>query len=530
MDKTTLLTDLARTGRVDRRGFMTGALALGLSVGAASSLWSRTALAQPKKGGHFRLALGSGSTTDSLDPAGMDSTFNQCLAYGTLRNTLTEVRADATVGPELAESWEASPDAKTWTITLRKDVTFHSGKTMTTEDVIASIEHHRREDSTSAAKPLVESIDSIRADGPDKVVFELSAGNADFPFYLSDYHLCILPVKDGQLDATSGDGTGGYVLENFDPGVRARATRNPNYFKSDRAHFDSVELLSIVDPAARTNAITTGEVDMIERVDLKTVALLKRRPGLQVIETAGNQHYTLPMIVTEAPFSDNNIRMALKHAMNREELLDKILQGYGRVGNDHPIGPSTSFYAGDIEQRTYDPDRAKHYLKQAGVDTLKVQLSAADAAFAGAVEAAVLYQEQARAAGIEIEVVREPNDGYWSNVWLKKPFCMCYWGGRPTADLMFTTAYAAGSPWNDAYWNNEGFNKMLIEARAILDQQKRAEMYRELQVIVRDEGGTIVPLFASYVDAVSDKLGYGEIAGNYALDGLRVTERWWYTA
>lgn len=526
--KMTLLTELARSGRVDRRGFMTGALALGLTIPAASTLWSSSARAQPKKGGTFRLALGSGSTTDSLDPATFDSTFNQVLGYGTLRNTLTEVRVDATVGPELAESWEASPDAKVWTFTLRKGVTFHSGKPLTTDDVIASIEHHRKEDSTSAAKPLVQSIESITADGPDKVVFKLAAGNADFPFYLSDYHLCILPVKDGKLDATSGDGTGAYVLENFEPGVRANATRNPNYFKPDRAHFDSVELLSIVDPAARTNAITTGEVDMMERVDLKTVNLLKRRSGINVIETAGNQHYTMPMITTEAPYTDNNVRLALKYAIDREELLSKILQGYGRVGNDHPIGTSTSFYAPDIEQRTYDPDKAKHHLKQAGYDNLKVQLSAADAAFAGAVEAAVLYQEQARAAGLDIEVIREPNDGYWSNVWLKKPFCMCYWGGRPTADLMFTTAYAAGVPWNDAYWDNERFNKLLVEARALLDQEKRAELYREMQVIVRDQGGTIVPLFASYVDASSDALAHDEIAGNYALDGLRVTERWWF--
>lgn len=528
MDKITLLNELARSGRIDRRGFMTGALALGVTVGAATSLWSRTALAQPKKGGNFRLALGSGSTTDSLDPATFDSTFNQVLGYGTLRNTLTEVRRDATIGPELAESWEGAPGAKTWTFTLRKDVTFHSGKTMTPEDVIASMEHHRREDSTSAAKPLVQSIESIKADGPDKVVFQLSAGNADFPFYMSDYHLCILPSKDGKVDATSGDGTGAYVLQNFEPGVRASATRNPNYFKPDRAHFDSVELLAIVDPAARTNAVTTGEVDMMERVDLKTVNLLKRRPGIVVSETVGNQHYTMPMITTQEPYTDNNVRLALKHAINREELLSKILQGYGRVGNDHPIGPATSFVAPDIEQRTYDPDRAKHFLKQAGLDTLKVQLSAADAAFAGAVEAAVLFQESARSAGIEVEVVREPNDGYWSNVWLKKPFCMCYWGGRPTADLMFTTAYAAGVPWNDAYWDHERFNKLLVEARALLDETKRAELYREMQVIVRDEGGTIVPLFASYVDAASDRLGHDEVAGNYALDGLRVTERWWF--
>ncbi|SMF83962.1 peptide/nickel transport system substrate-binding protein [Tistlia consotensis] len=528
MDEISRLIDLAESGLVDRRGFMTGALALGVTVGAASTLWSRTARAAAKKGGHFRLAVASGSTSDTLDSATFDSTFNQVLGYGTLRNALTEIKADGTVGPELAESWEAEPDATIWVFTLRKGVTFHSGKTVTTEDGIASMHHHTGKDSHSAAKPLFSAVESISADGPDKVVFKLKAGNADFSYYMSDYHLCILPSKDGKVDATSGDGTGGYVLEHFEPGVRATAKHNPNYFKGDRAHFDSVELLSVTDPAARTNAISTGEIDVMERVDLKTVNLMKRRPGIEVIVTDGLQHYTMPMITKDKPFDNNDVRLALKYAVDRNELLKKVLRGFGRVGNDEPLAPANRFYAADIPQRHYDPDKAKFHLKKAGMSNLKVQLSAADAAFAGAVEAAELYQAQARACGIDVRIVREPNDGYWSNVWLKKPFCMVYWGGRPTADQMFTTVYSAGAPWNDAYWIDKRFNELLVEARGLLDEKKRAEIYREMQLIVRDKGGTIIPLFASYVDAATDKIGHGDIAGNYALDGLKITERWWF--
>ncbi len=210
-------------------------------------------------------------------------------------------------------------------------------------------------------------------------------------------------------------------------------------------------------------------------------------------------------------------------------MLDKILHGYGTIGNDHPIGPNQRYVAADLEQHTYDPDKVKFHLKEAGLDTLNIQLSAADAAFTGAVDAALLFSEKAKAAGINIEVVREPNDGYWENVWMKKPFCAVYWGGRPTADWMFSMTYAAGVPWNDTFWDNARFNELLLAARSELDETKRAAMYHEMQAICSNEGGTIIPMFASYVMGLTDKLGHEDkVAGNWTLDGFRAIERWWF--
>ena len=187
-----------------------------------------------------------------------------------------------------------------------------------------------------------------------------------------------------------------------------------------------------------------------------------------------------------------------------------------------------SYHASKLPQRSYDPDKAKFHLKKAGLDKLTVPLHAADAAFGGAVDAAVLYKEHASKAGINIEVVREPNDGYWSDVWMKKPWCMCYWGGRPTEDWMFSTAYAAGAPWNDTFWEHERFNKLLVEARAELDEAKRREMYVEMQRIVCDEGGVVIPMFNNYVFAMRANVQHGEMAANWTLDGNKGMERWWF--
>ncbi|MDZ7714541.1 MAG: ABC transporter substrate-binding protein [Rhodovibrio sp.] len=245
--------------------------------------------------------------------------------------------------------------------------------------------------------------------------------------------------------------------------MRCKMKRNPNYWKEGAGFFETAEVLSIKDSTSRTNALTTGEIHVMNRVDPKVVNLVSRRPGIRIEETSGNQHYTMPMHTDKAPFNDNHVRMALKLAMDRQEVLDKVLNGHGYLGNDHPIGKANRFYAEDLPQRAYDPEKAKWHLKQAGMENLKVDLSSSDAAFVGAVDAAVLFKEQAKQAGIDVNVKREPADGYWSDVWLKEPFCMSYWGGRPTEDWMFQVAYAAGASWNATNWKHERFNKLLLE-------------------------------------------------------------------
>ena len=154
-----------------------------------------------------------------------------------------------------------------------------------------------------------------------------------------------------------------------------------------------------------------------------------------------------------------------------------------------------------IERRKYDPDRARHHLKRAGLDSLEVELSAADSVMPGAVDMVVLYAEQAKKAGIEIVPVREPNDRYWANVWLKKPFVFVKWGTRPTPDNMFTLDYTGDAPWNEGHWLNERFNELLLLAKGEPDEVLRAEMYREMCQIARDDGGTIIPLIVNFVYA-----------------------------
>lgn len=198
----------------------------------------------------------------------------------------------------------------------------------------ASINHHRGEGAISPIHSLLDNLRHIRPDGKAGVSCELWDGQADFPFVLADVHLTIQPQGS---DVTTGVGAGGYQLVEFEPGVRSLTRRNPNYWKTGRARFEAVEMLAIADVNARTAALQTGRVNVINRCELKTLHLLKRLPGIQVVQTRGTKHYSLAMHTDVAPFDRVDVRLALKCAIDRDALLRTILRGYGSLGNDHPI-------------------------------------------------------------------------------------------------------------------------------------------------------------------------------------------------
>jgi len=529
-DEIKYLQRMVTEGSLNRRKFLSAAMAAG--VGAmAPILYSEAARAAPKSGGRLRQGLTGGATSDVMDPGKILDSYMINLQFGQLRNNLTEVAANGELVGELAESWEANAKATKWVFKIRKGVEFHNGKTLTSRDVVDSLNHHYGEKSSSGAAGILTGVDTIKADGANTLVVNLKGGDADFPFILSDYHILICPSNgDGSIDWESGIGTGGYSLVKHDAGISSLTKRNPNYWKEGRAHFDEIESIGLEDPSARTTALRTKAVDCIQKVELKTAGRLGKLPGVRVIPTTGNKQVTLPMRTDLKPFDNNHIRMALKLIVNRQEWLDKIAFGYGELGNDNPIGPANIYRAttDELPQREYDPDKAKWHLKQAGMDKLSVKFHAADTAFAGAVDAGALMRESAKPAGIDIEVKREPNDGYWSDVWLKKPWVACYWSGRPTENWIFSQIYAADASWNDTAWKNKKFNKLLVQGRAELNAHKRREIYVDMQKLVNTDGGVILPLFLSDVMAVNDNLGIpDQIGNNWELDGMKNAERWW---
>ncbi|MEM6932368.1 MAG: ABC transporter substrate-binding protein, partial [Pseudomonadota bacterium] len=246
------------------------------SAATALSLTGFQASAAPKKGGTLRLGMKGGNTSDSWDGRTHSDSFMINMGHGCVFDCMTEIAADGSLKGELAENWEASADAKTWTFNLRKGVTFHNGKDFGADDVIETFALHVGEESKSPAKPIIAAITEMKKLDTHQVQFTLQAGNADFPFLLSDYHILIHPAGMIEESIAKGIGTGAYKNAGFEPGVRCVAERNENDYRDDRGWFDSIEAIAISDTAARMNAIMTNQVDAINNVDTKTESLLKR--------------------------------------------------------------------------------------------------------------------------------------------------------------------------------------------------------------------------------------------------------------
>lgn len=518
----------ASNGRVGRREFMRRAAALGIATSLASGVLAKAGYAQtPVKGGNLRVGIAGGSTTDSVDITTYTDTTMINISTSVF-DGLVEVDDKNQIQPELFETLEPSDNALEWVCNVRKGITFSNGKTLDADDVIYSINLHRGEGSKSgAAGPMKPIKDVVKMDA-NQVKIVLEAPDADLPYVLSDYHVLVVP-KDF-TDWANPVGTGGYKLEAFEPGVRAILTNRGGYWKDGRCNLDSAELSVINDDAARMQALLAGEVDVTHRVVVPLVDQINAAESFELVQAAAGYHFIMPMMVDAKPYDNPDTRLALKYAINRAKVVELLFGKYARVGNDHPIPESDPFHNNELPQRAYDPEKAIFHARKAGLGTADITLSASDAAFNGAIDMSVLYQATAAAAGIPIKVRREPADGFWDNVWLKAPFMTSYWGGRPAATQMLAVAYSASAPWNDTHWKVDAFEKLLADAKATTDQAKRKDYIWEMQRMLHEEGGALIPLFKDWLDVHDTKVKGHTPHGMFDLDNGRIVQKAWIEA
>lgn len=522
------MTDTPSTlWRPDRRRVLQGMSAAGLALGATAPLWrAGPAAAQPVRGGRLRIGWYSASANDTLNPVRLTSAYDWLRAQ-LVTNTL--VRYDKAMGlqPDLAVSWE-SDDARVWTFRLRDGVEFHNGKSLDASDVVYSLNLHRGEASESAIRAWFTAVTDIEAVDPLTVRITLATPDVDLPRLLGWPSTAIVPADFTDFD--NAVGTGPFRLVSFEPGVALRAARFENYHVEGKPYLDEAETIGISDSNARMNALLAGDVDYIAGVDPKVVDLIERAPRVSVAAATGSQHFTFPMRTEHPVFGDLNVRQALRHLVDREAMLANVLKGYGALGNDHPVAPNDPLYCADIPQRAYDPERARFHLDRAGFGGSPLVLHTSDAAGGSiAPDLALMLRESAAAAGVEIEVRREPTDGYWSAVWNKQPFAMSNWLPRPTVNMILSQIYLSDARWNEGNLQNQRFDELVKSVRSVTNEAMRKEMYCDIQRILYDEGASIIPLFTNWIDARSDRLQGWEGHPFGPADGYRLAEGAWLT-
>lgn len=511
---------------IDRRSFIKATGAVAVTAAMTSSLSLSSAFAAqpslPKKGGHLTIGLDNASTTDRLDPAFWFESW-MYFTGSQLFNALVEIDDKGDIVPSLAESWSSAEGGRKWVLNLRKGVQFHDGRAFSAKDVIWSLNHHRGEKSSSPVKAYLEPVTALAATGDYEVTITLGEPNVEFISLLSAVHF-VITAENEAFD--KGIGTGAFILESFQPGVRMLVKRNPNHWNPERGHVDSVETLAMNDSTARVAALVSGSVQIINRVNPRIVGRIEKLPSIQLIRDKDSQIFTLPGLADVAPFNSLDGRLALKYAIDRQQMIDTVLGGYASLGNDNPVFPSNKYFASDIPQRPYDPDLARFHWQKAGFEGPLV-LSAADAGFPGAVDAAQLYQQSAKKAGIPLNVERVPDDAFWTDTWLKKPFCSSNWGARPTADALLSLVFTSNAAWNESAWRVPAFDQLVKAARGETNEDKRRQIYHDIQVTLVDQGSEIIPLYADALSATRTKVkGFSSVPG-VPLSGNRAAEKVW---
>ena len=498
----TMIETAIRSG-ASRRDLMKLMLAGGVTATAAATLLGRAAsavAATPVKGGALKAAGWSTSTADTLDPAraSLSTDYVRCCS---LYNRLTFLDGSGLPQMELAESVE-SKDAQTWTVKLRRGVTFHDGKTLTADDVVFSLKRHLDKATGSKVAQIAAQMTGFKVVDPLTVEITLASPNADLPTILALHHFMI--VADGTTSFTKGNGTGAFALQVFEPGVRSIGVRNKNYWKSG-PNVDSFEFFAITDDSARINALLSGDIHLAAAINPRTMRLVESQPGFALSKTTAGNYTNLNMRLDMAPGDKKDFIDGMKFLVNREQIVRSALRGLGTIGNDQPVSAASFYHNADLKPKPFDPDRARFLFQRAGVLGQSIPVIASEAA-GSSIDMAVIVQASGAEIGMKLDVQRVPSDGYWDNYWLKAPIHFGNINPRPTPDILFSLLYATKAPWNESQYKSEKFDRMLVEARGLLDQAKRKQIYGEMQTMIAEEAGTIIPAYISNLDAITTKL------------------------
>ena len=526
--------EVVKDRTLDRRSFLRSGVVGGVSVaaaglvsacgssGSASSRTSASSTSAPKRGGHLRVGLTGGSSSDTLNPY-----LGGLTAIGTARNQnlyqpLVQLANNGQIQYVLAEEITPKGSASNWIIRLRSGITFHNGKPFGADDVISFLHQQLNPKAALSAGPIltpldpkgIKKVDNLTVEVPMKVPF------GSFVEQLAALWWVLYVPPAGWKQGDKPIGTGPFVYESFTPGQESVFKRNPNYWKSGHPYLETLTISDFNDPTALANALQSNAIDGTGFLTGTQRAVLESAPGVVTVVSKTGAIQPFTMRVDKPPFTDVNVRQAFRYLVNRPELLATSLNGYGTLGHDvtSPLDPD---YDRSL-QRSQDVDKAKFLLKKAGYDNnLTVTLYTSLAIQASAPPMAVVFKQQAQAAGVTVNVNQvSASDYFGPNVYTKVPFGMIYYNYSPYLSQVNQT-FLPTSPYQEVHFNDPTYTNLYYQANKTTDAALRREIVYEMQKIDFNQGGYILPCFIDSIDAYRSNVqghvqgGVGEAMGNF---------------
>ncbi len=510
-------------GRIDRREFLRTSTLLGLSAAAAYAFvgkvtgetFARPARAAVPKGG--RLLLGSRVKEVENPHTFTWGTWDSNISRQ-VTEYLTKTGTDNITRPYLLESWEASEDVRTWTLHLRKDVKWHSGRPLLAEDVIWNLKRVLDPAVGSSVIGLMkgymlEDYDTGEKDdkGNPKMSVRLWDANAiekvddhtvrlnckapqiAVSEHLFHYPLPILDPADGGVFKVGSNGTGAFELVELRVGEKAVLRAGKDYWGGG-PHLDEIVFIDLGDdPSAPISALASKQVHGLILADPLQFPALNQLPHVLLYQTATAETAVMRMKVTEKPFDDPRVRQAMRYAVDPPSIAQLALLGLGSEGEHHHIAAIHPEYA-PLPKIKRDVAKAKQLLAEAGhANGIEAEIVVPkDPPWA--LSMVQLAVEQWREAAINIKINVMPGAQYW-DVWDKVPFGTTQWYHRPLGIMNLALAYRTGVPWNESSYANPEFDRLLAKAEGVLDPVERSKLVEKIEKIMQEDGPLVQPLF-----------------------------------
>jgi len=498
------------TSGLSRRHFIQGVSSAALAAGilSSSSLSAFAASAPGKKGGTLKVGVVGGANdlfdanyiVAKADQARLMSTFETLLTFD---ENFVPVTANG-----LAESAKQNSPTKV-TVKLRKGVKFHDGTPMTADDVIATYKRLLDSSKKTTGKPLRTFLDPsglVKLDDLT-VEFNLKAPNVDFLSSLANYTYAI--AKAG-YDGKTQIGTSGYSLVSFTPGRESVHKRFNGYWDAKNVYFDEVRIIDFADKTALVNALIAKQIDIAVDIPFEQFKTLKSKKYLNVIENSAGAWLAFCMRIDIKPFDDNNVRQALRLLVDRKQMLNRVLSGHGKMGNDLYGYIDANYNANGYEQRKQDIPAALALLKKSGYsksNPLRVELTAPDDTGGLVLMIQTLAEQAKKTDGVVIIDAKVIDGGtYWSakGQYMNTGFYTTYWSGR--------TYLAQAAASMDTYPETKfppadsSFRADYLKAAGTANAKKRRAIVAKMQKEEFEKGGYIIPFFNNFADAYSTKV------------------------
>lgn len=445
-----------------------------------ASLILVTGMVGPLKAADQSITIGMQLEPPHLDPTGGAAAAIDEVVYANIFEGLTRYASDGSILPGLAHSWDISDDGLVYTFHLRSGVKFHDGAEFDASDVKFSLDRARAEDSTNAQKALFAGISDVTVIDATTVQITLSNPNGSFPTNMAWGDAIILDPATADNAGVNPVGTGPFMFHERREGDQITIVRNPDYW-GEAVALDSATFKFIADPTAAFGALMAGDIDAFPAFPSpETLVQFESDPNFKVIIGSTEGETILSTNNKSELLSDIRIRKAIAHAINRQEIIDGAMFGYGTPIGTH-FAPHNPDYLDLTSNSAHDPEMSKSLLAEAGhPDGITLRLALPPPSYAR--RGGEIIAAQLRAVGIETEVSNLDWGQWLEQVFRNKDYDLTIVSHTEPTDI---NIYARP----DYYFQYDSaeFQDVMNQLNLATDPAERSELaHRAQQIIAND--------------------------------------------